>query len=200
MCVQYGGSQGLTSEQISTVTKHKVDKLHSAYMPEVEQETLKVMSGFKKWESRYVKTEHVQFPRDRPLYLQECTRILLPQYDRYVSEYNSPRGDHSTCGEKFLLHILPYFVETVLQCGYWFIKDYPMHPLSELLKVSTSTGIKYYYFIILLLLTSTVTNYLYWYLVPCICRISPTTSATHQRLGPLWTWYILSVATSMRRP
>lgn len=134
--VQYGGSQGLTAEQISTFTKHKLDKLHSAYMPEVEEETLKVMSGFRKWETRYVKTEHVVYPRERLLYLKAGTKHLLPHYDRYIREHTSSRGDHSTCADKFLLHILPYFVDTVLSCGFWFIKDFPKHPLVQILRVS----------------------------------------------------------------
>ena len=138
MCVQYGGSQGLTSEQISTVTKHKQDKLHTAYMPEVEEETLKVMSGFKKWEHRYVKAEHVQFPgRDQEAYLRLGIRFLIPEYDRYLSEQSSTRGDKSTAAENFLLHVLPYFCRRILQCGYWFIEEYPLHHLTQILKVST---------------------------------------------------------------
>ena len=45
-CVQRAGSKGLAPHQISTITKHKQDKMHAAYMPEAEEETLKVMSGF----------------------------------------------------------------------------------------------------------------------------------------------------------
>jgi hypothetical protein len=46
--VQYAGSRGLTSAQINTVTKHMLDKQHSSYQPECDEETMKVMSGFKK--------------------------------------------------------------------------------------------------------------------------------------------------------
>lgn len=46
--VQYAGSRGLVSDQITTITKHVLDKLHSAYQPEVEEECMKVMSGFRK--------------------------------------------------------------------------------------------------------------------------------------------------------
>jgi hypothetical protein len=47
-CVQLAGARGLSTHQVSTMTKHKKDKLDSAYMPEAEEETLKVMSGFRK--------------------------------------------------------------------------------------------------------------------------------------------------------
>ena len=46
--VQYAGSQGLTMEQVQTLTKHITNKLHISYQPEVEAECMKVMSGFKK--------------------------------------------------------------------------------------------------------------------------------------------------------
>ena len=47
-CVQYAGSRGLTDGQISTVTKHRTEKIQVAYMPEAECQTLKVLSGFGK--------------------------------------------------------------------------------------------------------------------------------------------------------
>jgi hypothetical protein len=136
MAVQYAGSRGLQPYQINTMTKHMLEKMHSAYAPEVEEETLKVMSGFRKHEHRFVPTEHVKFPGDQDLYLQEGIDHLLPEYRRYLYEYNSVEGDKTTCCEKFLLHIVPYFCLTILQCGYWFIRDFPEHPLTQLLRVS----------------------------------------------------------------
>jgi hypothetical protein len=78
MAIQHGGSRGLTPNQISTFTKHQQDKLNRSYMPEVEEETLKVMCGFKKHECRFVPTEHVQFPRDHEQYMKNGTEVLLP--------------------------------------------------------------------------------------------------------------------------
>ena len=46
--VQNAGANGLTMEQVQTITKHITNRLNSAYQPEVELECLKVMSGFKK--------------------------------------------------------------------------------------------------------------------------------------------------------
>jgi hypothetical protein len=136
MAIQHGGSRGLTQNQISTFTKHQQDKLNRSYMPEVEEETLKVMCGFKKHECRFVPTEHVEFPRDHDVYMKAGTEVLLPQYKRYVSEYHSTEGDRTRAATTMVFHVLPYFIETLLQCGYWFIRDYPNHELSSLLKVS----------------------------------------------------------------
>jgi hypothetical protein len=46
--VLMGGSEGLNKDQISTYTKHIVDKLHKAYLPDCEKEAMKVMAGFEK--------------------------------------------------------------------------------------------------------------------------------------------------------
>jgi hypothetical protein len=46
--VQYAGSRGLLPSQINTFTKHMLDKQHSSYQPECDEEAMKVMSGFKK--------------------------------------------------------------------------------------------------------------------------------------------------------
>ena len=46
--VQFAGKMGLTTEQVTTLTKHITNKINVAYLPEVEEETMKVMSGFEK--------------------------------------------------------------------------------------------------------------------------------------------------------
>jgi hypothetical protein len=135
--VQVAGAAGLMPHQIVTLTKHATDNLNTAYQPEAEEETLKVMSGFRKHESRFVHSEHIVFPADHEEYLDIGIQHILPEYDRYMVEYHSPHGDRTRCATKFLKHLLPYFVETVLQCGFYFIDEYPNHPLTSLLRVST---------------------------------------------------------------
>jgi hypothetical protein len=46
--VQNAGANGLTMEQVQTITKHITSRLNQSYQPEVEIECLKVMSGFRK--------------------------------------------------------------------------------------------------------------------------------------------------------
>jgi hypothetical protein len=45
-CAQLAGARGLSTHQVSTMIKHKTDKLDSPYTLEAEEETLQVMSGF----------------------------------------------------------------------------------------------------------------------------------------------------------
>lgn len=143
--VQVAGSSGLRPDQVCTMTKHVQDKYHSAYMPEVEEETMRVMSGFRKYETRFVPTEHVVFPGEHNKYLEDGIQWLLPEYSRYIEEYYSDLGDKSQAATKFLFHVLPYLVETLLQCGYYFINDFPLHPLTALLRVSTKIFLLVYY-------------------------------------------------------
>ena len=135
--VQYAGSRGLSPYQVCTMTKHIQDKYHSAYLPEVEEETMKVMSGFRKNEARFAATEHVVFPGDHQKYLEDGINYLIPNYSRLVQEQQSARGDKTQCANKILYEVIPYLVETVLQVGYFFIHEYPNHPLTSVLLVST---------------------------------------------------------------
>jgi Centromere DNA-binding protein complex CBF3 subunit, domain 2 len=132
--VQYAGSRGLTADQMATITKHILDKLRSAYAPEVDEECMKVMSGFRKNEVRFVREEHIEIT---PEYLAVCTKHILPHYDRYLRERSSPTGDDSTCCTTFLTEVLPYFIEVAVQTGVYFTREYPDHPFSKLLMVRT---------------------------------------------------------------
>jgi hypothetical protein len=131
--VQYAGSEGLAPWQINTLTKHMLQKFHSAYQSEVDKESLKVMSGFSREESRFIPVEHLPLQYGVDYYV----RALLPKYPEWVRQMESVRGDKSSCCRKFLLRILPFFVEVLVQDGIYFTRDFPRHPISEYLKVST---------------------------------------------------------------
>jgi hypothetical protein len=97
------------------------------------------MSGFRKGETRYVPTEHIRFPGTHQAYIDNCMKYLIPHYSRYVTEQQSEYGDKTVAATKLLYHVIPHLVETVLQCGYWFVHDYPTHPLAAVLKVRKNT-------------------------------------------------------------
>ena len=131
--MQHAGSSGLTPWQMSTMTKHILDKLTSAYAPECEEETLKVMSGFKKSEYRFIPNERLQLPRPIEWYVNQ----LIPKYSVYLEQMNSPTGDTSSLCRKFLKEIIPYVCETVLKAGIHFVRSYPLHEFSSELMVSS---------------------------------------------------------------
>ena len=95
--------------------------------------TCNVMSGAEKGEKTYF------VPRALlPLAysVEWYCRKLLPDLAKWRREAKSPRGDKSTCCDKFLNEILPYFVEVLVQDGIYFVKDFPEHPMSRMLRVS----------------------------------------------------------------
>jgi hypothetical protein len=134
--VQTAGSRGLHPWQVCSFTKHSLDTLHTAYLPEAEEQSMMVMSGFRKNETRFVPSEHIVFPGNNSTYIELGIRFLIPHYDRYVREYHSANGDKSQAANKLLFHVIPYLVETVLQCGMYFIHDFPTHEFAGVLRVS----------------------------------------------------------------
>jgi hypothetical protein len=63
-----------------------------------------------------------------------CKKLLL-NLRSWRQQANSHGGDKSVCCNKFLNHILPYFIQVLVQDGVYFIRDFPNHPMSALLKV-----------------------------------------------------------------
>jgi hypothetical protein len=74
--VQLGGSEGLAPWQLNTFTKHMLDKLNLAYVPEMNRETAKVMAAFEKDEPYFHGSSNVHHPIAIPVLLD----YLLPNY------------------------------------------------------------------------------------------------------------------------
>jgi hypothetical protein len=72
-----------------------------------------------------------------------CTK-LLPNLGLWRQQSRSRGGDKSICCDKFLNHVLPYFTEVLIQDGIYFVKDFPNHPISQLLKVRYAGKYSFY--------------------------------------------------------
>ena len=131
--VQLGGSEGLAPWQLNTFTKHMLDKLNSAYQPEMNRETAKVMAAFEKDEPYFHGSFHVQHPVGIPVLMD----YLLPNYRLWCNQSNSAQGDKSSCCRKFLNQVLPFLVEVLVQDGIYLVRDYPNHPMSNYIEVRT---------------------------------------------------------------
>jgi hypothetical protein len=131
--VQHAGSEGLAPFQISTMTKHMLDKLHSSYMAEVDKEVCKVMAGFSKEEPYFVPRTHLVLPKTAKEYLT----LLLPQLAGWRLEASRGNGDKSSCCLQFLNEVLPFFMEVLIQDSIYFVRDFPAHEVSQWLNVST---------------------------------------------------------------
>jgi hypothetical protein len=89
------------------------------------------MSGHRKGEPYFVPRTLIELPHPIAYY---CNR-LLPDLENWRTQARGRGGDKSDCCEKFLHHILPYFVEVLVQDGIYFVKEFPTHPMSTMLKV-----------------------------------------------------------------
>jgi hypothetical protein len=133
--VQLGGSEGLAPWQLNTFTKHMLDKLNSAYQPEMNRETAKVMAAFEKDEPYF----HGSSNLEHPVPVGTLIDFLLPNYRMWKRQANSAEGDKSSCCRKFLNEVIPYLVEVLVQDGIFLIRDFPNHPMSNYLKVRILT-------------------------------------------------------------
>jgi hypothetical protein len=132
--VQHGGSEGLAPWQLNTLTKHMLDKLNSAYQPEMNRETAKVMAAFEKDEPYFHGSSNLQ----PPVAWGTLMDYLLPQYRDWKRQANSLNGDKSQCCNKFLNQVLPFLVEVLVQDGIYLVREFPNHPMSNYLKVRTT--------------------------------------------------------------
>ena len=131
MAIQNLGQFISSPFQIASLTKHIIDnKLSSAYQAEADREVCKVQAGFDKDEPWFVPESNL----DCTASLAAFERHLLPEIDHWRSEAKNQNGDKSSCADDFLHQVLPFLVEVVVQCGIYFIKDFPQHPFGELLK------------------------------------------------------------------
>jgi hypothetical protein len=129
--IQLAGSESLAPWQINTMTKHMLEKLPAAYQSETDRDTMRVMAGYPKGEY-FNENSLIQLPHEVDHYVQ----LLLPKYCDWLRQRESPNGDKSQCCETFLLRVLPYLVETLVQCGVFFIEEFPLHSMSRYLTVS----------------------------------------------------------------
>jgi hypothetical protein len=133
LAVQHAGSEGLAPYQMSTMTKHMLKKLHSAYMAEVDKEVCKVMAGFRKDEPYFVPGTHLKLLYPIGTYEQ----LLLPDLADWGVEADAVGDDHSSCCNKFLNHVIPFLLEVLIQDSIYFIRDFPEHEVSQWICVSS---------------------------------------------------------------
>jgi hypothetical protein len=131
--VQLAGSESLAPWQINTMTKHMLEKMHSAYQSEVDKESMMVMAGYKKGEGYFNEVSLLRLPRGIDYYIS----CLLPRYGDWLGQRASANGDKSQCCETFLLNVIPYLVQVLIQCGIYLIHEFPYHSMSIYLKVSS---------------------------------------------------------------
>jgi hypothetical protein len=100
--------------------------------------TCNVMAGGQKGDKKYF-VPRTLIPLD--LTIDTYCELLLPNLRRWRFEASrTAAGDKSTCCSTFLHDLLPWFVEVLVQDGIYLVKQFPKHPMSQLLKVSIYYG------------------------------------------------------------
>ena len=130
----HASTEGLQQHQVSTLTKHQTDKLSQAYWCEMERPTMTVMAGFSMGEAYFVPREKVELPLSN---IRECIdKILGRDYSKWEAQQQADKGDKSECGEMFFSRLIPFLIEVLVQDGIYFVHDFPIHQMSNLLQVS----------------------------------------------------------------
>ena len=94
------------------------------------------MAGFSKKQAYFVPRALLPLPHAIGWYEER----LRPELATWREEAAHPTlEDKSICADKFLNELIPYFLEVVVQDGIYFVKDFPNHPFSQLLKVRSNT-------------------------------------------------------------
>ena len=127
--MEIGGNMGLSPSEAASMSKHVVDKW-TRYAPEISARTCHVMAGFELSESYYVPRAQLELPHP----LESILLDILPRLPMWREQHLREGGDNSTAAENFLSDTIPYIVEVVVQDGIFFIRDFPDHPMSQLLK------------------------------------------------------------------
>jgi hypothetical protein len=97
-------------------------------MPECDQIAMTVMSGFRIHEPHYVESEHIIIPTN---IIERPIGYLVPNYGKYLAQLATVSPQKIICGKMFLYDIIPYLVTTFLQCGFFFMFDYPDHTITN---------------------------------------------------------------------
>ena len=96
-----------------------------------------VMGGFEKKEAYYVPRVVIETPWSRE---QLCT-LLLPDWQRWKQQVNSPFGD--TYGKLFVEELLPFLVHVAVQDGIYWLRDFLNHPCPNILVQSLRNPVPY---------------------------------------------------------
>ena len=128
---QASGAGGLSSDAVSTMSKHNQDRLFQCYMTELYEPVMRVMAGFRQSDPYFVARTEIPLPYSQDDF--EYVKHVFPLYEVWLNQYNSPQGDKHKSAKNFLYQTIPFLARVVLQDGPYWIKHYPNHPYTSTL-------------------------------------------------------------------
>ena len=88
------------------------------------------MAGFDIDDPYYLPRMDLELPK----LLEVLQDILFPSLQRWKAKQSGIGGDHTCAAQNFLYQVVSYMTKVIVQDGIYFIKDFPDHPVSSLLK------------------------------------------------------------------
>ncbi len=139
--------QGLSPEDVKSLTKHKVDIFRKSYCCEFCIPVLTTIAGFiyhDKTDEYWVPRALIGYPAN--LDIDVLTRLIFPRIDNWRAENLSRHGDESTAARHFLGVVLPFLAHVVTQDGIYWVHHFPQNPAMNLLlqRLDGHTGDQHY--------------------------------------------------------
>lgn len=141
ICYRKAGSifctcQGLSPDEVKSLSKHKVDIFRKSYCCEFCIPVLTTLAGFRYHNQKdqyWVPRALIGLPGN--LTVDEVTNILFPKRLQWEQQFQSDHGDkdHSKGAEEFLYRILPFLATVAVQDGIFWINHFKRNPATVLL-------------------------------------------------------------------
>ena len=123
------GTTGVSSEMLGSMSKHTSGNKQTRYNPQLSDEVMQVMSGFKRGDLYDVPRTRLELPWTK----EELANRLFPQRHIWIMQHHSDLGDKSVAASNFLFLTLPFLAKVAAQDGIYLIQDFPHHPVSRIL-------------------------------------------------------------------
>lgn len=140
-------AQGLPPEIVKTITKHKIEVFIQSYVCELSIPVCTCLAGFlpnRKGDEYFVPRSMIGTPGD--MNVEQICHLLFPDYERWNNEQRSDGGDKSKGAIHFLMEVIPFLSEVIVQDGIYWVKKFPNNPATRELisRMENRTGLQNY--------------------------------------------------------
>ena len=140
-------AQGLTGQQVKSLTKHKQDVFDKDYFCELCIQVMTTIAGFipdNENDRYFVPRSSIGLPGNVPP--DDIAKLLFPDLNRWRNEYNSENGDKTNSSKEFLFSVIVYLAEVICQDGVLWLKNHKKNPAVAELKrlLDGRTGVENY--------------------------------------------------------
>ena len=132
-------SQGLTEQQVTTMTKHRDNNFRKAYRAEISVPVATTLAGFLPTESTdkyFVPRGEIKLPASLQIEGRFANLIdyLFPRYQDWMNELNSISGDKTfeVAANHFLKEVIPWLTKILIQDGIFWIEKCPENSAAKL--------------------------------------------------------------------